>query len=173
MLRHRVLFDFRWSICFPGKEKQRKGRDLAAHQSESHYTLHIQLVRIEPLIWSRVVVPGAISLHTLHKMLQVVMGWENTHLYVFHLNVYNKPVTYGLPDPDGDQVDMPSFWRHGTIQSIQSTGRCASGWESLMTRNYFLCSRRIRPWRIWNEKKPGGRTIRHATVSHPFVKFVC
>jgi hypothetical protein len=35
-------------------------------------------------------------------MLQVVMGWENAHLYVFHLNVYNKPMIYGLPDPDWD-----------------------------------------------------------------------
>src|SRR5258707_3348525 len=75
---------------------------MAAYQSESRYTLHIQLTGIEPPIWRRVVVPGAISLHTLHKMLQVVMGWENSHLYLYHLDVYGKPVLYGLPDPEWD-----------------------------------------------------------------------
>ena len=75
---------------------------MAAYQSASRYTLHIHLADIEPPIWRRVVVPGAISLHTLHKMLQVVMGWENSHLYLYHLNVYNKPVVYGLPDPEWD-----------------------------------------------------------------------
>lgn len=73
---------------------------MGRYQSESRYYLHIQLVDIEPPIWRNIVVPGAISLHTLHKMLQVVMGWENAHLYWFRLQVYNKPVIYGLPDPE-------------------------------------------------------------------------
>ncbi|WP_268963495.1 IS1096 element passenger TnpR family protein [Reticulibacter mediterranei] len=42
------------------------------YQSESRYYLHVQLTGIEPPIWRKIVVPGAISLHTLHKMLQMV-----------------------------------------------------------------------------------------------------
>jgi hypothetical protein len=52
------------------------------------------------------VVPGAISLHTLHKMLQVVMGWENTHVYLFRLTINEKTIVYGLPDPDWESAGM-------------------------------------------------------------------
>ncbi|GHO65433.1 hypothetical protein KSC_043250 [Ktedonobacter sp. SOSP1-52] len=79
---------------------------LGSYQSESRYSLHVQLVGIEPPIWRRMVVPGAISLHTLHKMLQVVMGWENAHLYLFRLTINKKTTVYGLPDPDWDSVYM-------------------------------------------------------------------
>ena len=48
----------------------------------------------------------AISLHTLHKMLQVVMGWENTHLYLFRLTINEKTTVYGLPDPDWESAEM-------------------------------------------------------------------
>ncbi len=47
------------------------------------YHLHIRLAGIEPPIWRRIVVPGHISLYRLHRMLQVVMGWENAHLHQF------------------------------------------------------------------------------------------
>lgn len=49
---------------------------MGSYQSEMRYYLHIQLLDIVPPIWRRIVVPGAISLHTLHKMFQVTMGWE-------------------------------------------------------------------------------------------------
>jgi len=45
------------------------------------YQLHIQLAYIEPPIWRRIVVSDQITLLTLHQMLQVVMGWENSHLH--------------------------------------------------------------------------------------------
>ena len=79
---------------------------MGRYQSESRYCLHVQLTGIEPPIWRTMVVPGAISLHTLHKMLQVVMGWENTHLYVFRLTINEKTIVYGLPDPDEESADM-------------------------------------------------------------------
>ena len=41
---------------------------MGSYQSESRYYLHIQLLGIEPPIWRKLVVPGAISLHTLHNM---------------------------------------------------------------------------------------------------------
>jgi len=76
------------------------------YQSESRYYLHIQFTGIEPPIWRKIVVPGAISLHSLHKMLQVVMGWENAHLYMFHLTINEKTTMYSLPDPDWESGDI-------------------------------------------------------------------
>ncbi len=79
---------------------------MGMYQSESRYYLHVQLLDIEPPIWRRIVVPGAISLHTFHKMLQVVMGWENAHLYLFRLTINGKTTVYGLPDPDWEDAGL-------------------------------------------------------------------
>lgn len=73
---------------------------MGTYPSENRYILHVQLTGIEPPIWRKIVVPGAISFHTLHKMLQVTMGWENTHLYLFRLTINEKTTIYGLPDPE-------------------------------------------------------------------------
>lgn len=77
---------------------------MGRYQSESRYFLHVQLTGIEPAIWRSMIVPGAISFHSLHKMLQVVMGWENAHMYLFRLSINKKTMVYGLPDPDGESA---------------------------------------------------------------------
>ena len=60
------------------------------------YQLHVQLAYIEPPIWRRIVVSGQITLFTLDQMLQVVMGWENSHLHQFIVGT----TRYGEPDPE-------------------------------------------------------------------------
>jgi hypothetical protein len=47
------------------------------------YTLHINLLEIEPAIWRRLVVPGSMTLAKLHRAIQVAMGWESYHVYLF------------------------------------------------------------------------------------------
>ncbi|MBC2712102.1 MAG: plasmid pRiA4b ORF-3 family protein [Desulfosarcina sp.] len=47
------------------------------------YLLKIRLLDIEPEIWRRFVVPGSITLDRLHDVIQIVMGWEDYHLYSF------------------------------------------------------------------------------------------
>ena len=47
------------------------------------YVFKIVLQGIRPQIWRRFKVPAGISFHTLHDIVQVVMGWENYHLYRF------------------------------------------------------------------------------------------
>jgi hypothetical protein len=39
------------------------------------YQLHIRLAYIEPPIWRRILVSGQVTLFSLHRILQVVMGW--------------------------------------------------------------------------------------------------
>jgi hypothetical protein len=48
-----------------------------------NYQLHISLMRIEPPIWRRIAVPGSVTLAKLHNIIQIVMGWENYHIYLF------------------------------------------------------------------------------------------
>ena len=54
------------------------------------YELKIQLLGIHPPIWRRVRVPSDITLEDLHDVFQVVMGWEDCHLFSFlgHDGVY-------------------------------------------------------------------------------------
>ncbi len=51
------------------------------------YQLHVALTGSAPLIWRRLLVSGAARLATLHRVLQPVMGWNNTHPYEFDLGV--------------------------------------------------------------------------------------
>jgi hypothetical protein len=47
------------------------------------YDLHVELENIQPPIWRRVLVPGSIKLPKLHDLLQLVMGWSDSHLHSF------------------------------------------------------------------------------------------
>ncbi len=51
--------------------------------NERFYLLKIQLLDIEPAIWRRFVVPASITLDRLHDVIQIVMGWTDSHLHEF------------------------------------------------------------------------------------------
>ncbi len=63
----------------------------------SVYQLKVSLREITPPIWRRVQVPGDITLAKLQRVLQIVMGWTNSHLHKFSIG----GVDYAEPDPDG------------------------------------------------------------------------
>ena len=67
------------------------------------YQLKVTLCDSRPSIWRRFKVPGNITLLHLHGVLQVVMGWTNSHLHQFR----NEGDVYCLPsdDPDPDDYD--------------------------------------------------------------------
>jgi len=60
------------------------------------YQLKITLKDSKPPIWRRVQVPSDLSLATLHRIIQEVMGWSDSHLHQFRLG----ETYYGVPDPD-------------------------------------------------------------------------
>jgi Plasmid pRiA4b ORF-3-like protein len=62
------------------------------------YQFKVTLIGITPLVWRRVHVPRDFSLAQLHRTLQVAMGWENYHLYMFCIGSKK----YGPPDVDED-----------------------------------------------------------------------
>ena len=47
------------------------------------YLLKITLKNIPCPVWRRFVVPANIKLDDLHRIIQTVMGWENSHLHSF------------------------------------------------------------------------------------------
>ncbi|MEX0643126.1 MAG: plasmid pRiA4b ORF-3 family protein [Pirellulales bacterium] len=49
------------------------------------YHLRIALRDTKPPIWRRVAVPSNITLGQLHEVIQIAMGWSNSHLHQFML----------------------------------------------------------------------------------------
>ena len=55
-------------------------------EPEAVYQIKVTLDGIKPSIWRRIQVRGDITLFKLHKILQVVMGWQDYHLHQFVIN---------------------------------------------------------------------------------------
>jgi len=47
------------------------------------YILHISIMFSDPLIWRRVQIPGNTTLATLHRIIQLSMGWHDTDFHQF------------------------------------------------------------------------------------------
>lgn len=47
------------------------------------YQLKVTLEGAEPPVWRRVIVSGNRSMKRLHEILQIAMGWTNSHLHLF------------------------------------------------------------------------------------------
>lgn len=60
--------------------------------------LRIELKWLKPTIWRRVRVPANITLGKLHPVIQIAMGWTDSHLHEFVIGEQR----YGLSDPDWD-----------------------------------------------------------------------
>ena len=48
--------------------------------------IEVTLYRVRPEIWRRLLVPANARLDWLHAVLQVAMGWNNSHLHRFNVN---------------------------------------------------------------------------------------
>lgn len=57
------------------------------HVANQHliFTMHVQILGIEPPIWRRMIVDGDTSLGKLHHYLQAAMGWTDSHLHEFRI----------------------------------------------------------------------------------------
>jgi len=50
------------------------------------YQLKVTLKDSKPPIWRRIIVQDSVLLSEFHEILQIVMGWEDTHLHLFIAN---------------------------------------------------------------------------------------
>ena len=74
-----------------------------------HLQLRISLREVEPEIWRRVVVPAAVGLDQLHEVLQIAMGWTNSHLYQFEIGDDVYVDLDADDDPDEDDLDAAEY----------------------------------------------------------------
>ena len=72
-------------------------------RSKHSYQLKITLNYTKPPVWRRFIVDSDIKLPDLHKVIQTVMGWYNSHLHQFLIN----EDYYSLPDDEfeSDSID--------------------------------------------------------------------
>jgi len=47
------------------------------------YTIRVAIRDISPLIWRSFTIDGETSFAELHDILQIIMGWDNSHLFQF------------------------------------------------------------------------------------------
>lgn len=64
--------------------------------------LKIRLLGVSPMVWRRVLVPESMSLHELHGVVQLAMGWEGIHLFEFAI----RGARYAGPYLCGEPVDQ-------------------------------------------------------------------
>ena len=62
------------------------------------YQLKVTLKDTKPPIWRRFLVPADITMRRLHDILQIVVGWQESHLYIFEVGRTH----IGEPDPEED-----------------------------------------------------------------------
>lgn len=65
-------------------------------KTENIYQIKVKLKGITPTIWRRFQIPGNVSLLRLHLVLQKIMGWQNYHLFGFHVN----DIRFAIPVQD-------------------------------------------------------------------------
>lgn len=64
--------------------------------------LKITLSWTKPPIWRQVLVEKQTTFFELHNIIQIVMGWENYHLYEFNFKNYR----IGIPDEEFDDFSF-------------------------------------------------------------------
>jgi len=83
----------------------------------SIYQLKVTLNDSKPPIWRRILVPENVTLHQLHTIVQIAMGWTNSHLHQFIID----DEYYGDPEDD-EYGEMENEKRYRLNQSVEHKG---------------------------------------------------
>lgn len=134
--------------------------------------LKARLLDVSPMVWRRLLIPAVMPLRELHGVLQVAMGWEGVHLYVFELRARrygSLNLCTGNPDVPLDDLrlriggklrylyDMGDVWRH----EVRVEGRL----EAEAGGMYPLCLAGAHPCLVEDSGGPvGWRERRRALV---------
>lgn len=75
------------------------------------YQLKITLINSNPDIWRRILVSSEYNLPQLHDVIQIAMGWDNSHLHSFRIDgkLYQEKFDDGLDDQLEPYLDETKF----------------------------------------------------------------
>ncbi len=81
------------------------------------YQLRVTLRGVQSSIWRRIQVSEDATLAQLHRILQIVMGWEDCHLHQFVIGGRN----YSVPDPEDELYERKVIDERGVrLQKVVS-----------------------------------------------------
>ena len=134
------------------------------------YQMKVTLIGSKPPIWRRFLVEDTITLGKLHDILQIVMGWTNSHLH--HFIIDNE--FYGMPlDDDFGDMRTKDETRFKLNQLVSGKGfkfgyeyDFGDSWEHDLVIEKILPSERgarparSRPPRSPSTARPSGRRPR-------------
>jgi Plasmid pRiA4b ORF-3-like protein len=90
------------------------------------YQLKIVLCDCKPPIWRRIVVRADMKLDRLHRVIQVAMGWTDSHLHHFVAD----GVYYGKLDREGDAEDPQMLnEKRYTVDDLAPTAKARFAYE--------------------------------------------
>jgi len=108
---------------------------MAKKQLPKIYQIKVALNGVRPPIWRRLHVSSVSDLAELHDIIQIAMGWTDSHLHMFVAGGRQ----YGIPDPDfGDGTIPEKGVRIGTLlkkakDSLVYEYDFGDGWEHKVT----------------------------------------
>jgi hypothetical protein len=83
------------------------------------YQIKVTLRGIRPPIWRRLLVPASMNLDQLHDVLQVAMGWDDSHMHEFEIGKQR----FGKPDPMGQFMGAPPVGSERTTRLFSVLGK--------------------------------------------------
>ncbi len=109
------------------------------------YQLKVILLESEPPVWRRLQVPGDATLEWLHAVLQVTIGWTNSHLHQFKVGEdFYSDTRHNFAEYDGDPEILEA--RKFTLRQIAPREQDAfdykydfgDSWEHMITVEKIL-----------------------------------
>jgi len=67
------------------KAAKPRGALPASNRSGEVCTLRVELLDTDPVIWREAEVPTAVTFDELHHLVQILMGWQDEHLWEFRI----------------------------------------------------------------------------------------
>jgi hypothetical protein len=94
------------------------------------FQIKITLKDIEPPVWRRIVVAPDIKLERLHDVLQIVMGWTNSHMHQFEApaGCIADP-TFGLEETQSSRKTTLQSVLRGPRSHIRYEYDFGDGWD--------------------------------------------
>ncbi|MBN2160544.1 MAG: plasmid pRiA4b ORF-3 family protein [Spirochaetes bacterium] len=148
-------------------------------KSNDAYQLKISLDHIAQAIWRRIIVDADMKLPDLHKVIQTVMGWYNSHLHQFRID----DAYYALPDEEdlSESTDYRKVRLNAVItkenQKFHYDYDFGDGWEHTIVLEKILPKDKNMQYPICVDGKrkcppedcggPGGYEDLLETIKHP------
>jgi hypothetical protein len=96
--------------------------------------LKVTLLDVTPQVWRRFRVPTAITLGGLHRVIQIVMGWEDAHLHEWTVGgvSYGNPAEEDWGEPLEDETNVSLAEIAASDLAIRYDYDLGNGWEHLV-----------------------------------------